>query len=65
MRFLAAAHPYVRLPSSKLSQAPCIPRARVFADSCEELSEMNLVIRYGAFTRAALLLHPLAELCNR
>src|SRR5258705_11896775 len=45
----------------ELSQAPRIPRARLVADSYEELAKVTLIIRERARTRPTLLPHPLAE----
>ncbi len=45
----------------KLSQAPRIPRDWLLAKACEQLANVNPVIGQGAFTRPALLVHPLAE----
>jgi hypothetical protein len=62
-RALLGRRPPVRAAAleHKLSQAPRVPRARLLADSCEELAEVPGVIRQGALTGPALLVHPLAE----
>jgi len=61
VRFLAAAHPRVRLPQDKLARASRIPRDRLLAKSLEQLANVNPVIGQGALTRTALLVHPLTE----